>query len=75
MDDAGSSNNALHNLDGNVCIRLEPKANVYYRSFWKGKVVYVAFNSFGKIFHSFACKNHRIILLPTLICAVLRGVN
>jgi hypothetical protein len=33
MYDAGSSKNSLHILDDNVCIRLEPKVNVYYISY------------------------------------------
>ena len=57
--DAGSSKHSLHNLDGNVYIRLEPEVNVYYISYWKAQWFKSRLLRLEN-FHSFACQNHRI---------------
>ena len=60
MSDAGSSDNSLHSLDGNVCMRLEPKVNVFYISYRKAQWFRSRLLRLEN-FHSFACQNRRII--------------
>jgi hypothetical protein len=55
--------NSLHNLAGDVYIRLETKVNVYYTSNWNTKWFKSRLLRLENL-HSFACENQRNVFDP-----------